>query len=167
MINIIGQYLKDLSIEVPNAPQIFLENGHQKPNIAISIDIDAKKIGENNNSENQTENFEIFEISLKISADANKSADAKEQKKQENILFVLEAVYSGIFKISQIDNQMIEQILLIYCPNLLFPFLRKIIANSVSDAGFPALMLDPIDFGDLYQKRLAAQKQNQEASVIN
>ncbi len=167
MINIIGQYLKDLSIEVPNSPQIFLENSYQKPNIAISIDIDAKKIAENSNPENKTENFEIFEISLKISANANKVADENEQKKQENILFILEAIYSGIFKISQIENQMIEQILLIYCPNLLFPFLRKIVASSVSDAGFPELMLDPIDFSDLYQKRLAVQKQKQEADVIN
>ncbi len=138
-IKIISQYIKDLSFEVPSAPSVFLEP-KDKPNIAIAIDIDAKKIS-----------AEVFEITLKISADAT-SSDEK--------LFICEITYSGIFALPKLEGEMLEQILLIYCPNLLFPFLRRIIANVTADAGFSSLMLDPIDFADLYARRKAVSNAN-------
>ena len=131
-IKVISQYIKDLSFETPSSPDIFLTN-QGKPDIELSIDIDAKK----------TTN-EIYEIILKISANAT----TKEKK-----IFLCEASYAGLFALQNIENEMIEQILLIYCPNLLFPFLRRLIANLTSDSGFPPLMIDPIDFADLYSKR--------------
>lgn len=131
-IKILGQYVKDLSFEVPSSPEIFL-NPQEKPDIAISINIDAKKLSD-----------DLYEISLKISADA--SADKKR-------IFVCEVIYSGIFSIQNVEDDMMEQILLIYCPNLLFPFARRIIANNTIDGGFPPLMLDPIDFTNLYKRR--------------
>jgi len=134
-IKILGQYVKDLSFEVPSSPEIFL-NPQEKPDIAISINIDAKKLSD-----------DLYEISLKISADA--SADKKR-------IFVCEVIYSGIFSIQNVEDDMMEQILLIYCPNLLFPFARRIIANNTIDGGFPPLMLDPIDFTDLYNRRQEA-----------
>jgi len=133
-IKVITQYIKDLSFESPDAPSVFL-NPQEKPNIKIAIDLDAKKIAE-----------EAFEVTLKINADAT----AKEK------LFICEITYAGIFSIKKIEGEMLEQVLLIYCPNLLFPFLRRIIANTTSDAGFAPLMLDPIDFAELYAKRKAA-----------
>lgn len=136
-VKIIGQYIKDLSFEVPNAPKVFLSQ-QGKPDIAISINIDATKVSDNN----------IFEVSLKITADAT----ANDER-----LFICEAVYSGVFAIQNVvEEEMLEQILLIYCPNLLFPFIRKVIANNTIDGGFPPLMLDPIDFADLYAKRKKA-----------
>ena len=131
-IKILTQYIKDLSFEIPGAPQIFLNN-QEKPNIGISVDIDAKKIAN-----------DAYEISLKIKAEA--------KIKEEN-LFICEVAYCGIFALQNIEDEMLEQILLVYCPNLLFPYLRRIVSNMVVDGGFPPLMLDPIDFAALYAKR--------------
>lgn len=143
-IRVIGQYIKDLSFEIPNAPKVFLSQ-QEKPDIALSVDIDAAKISEDN----------IFEVSLKISADAT--------VKKEN-LFLCEVIYSGIFLIEEkIEEEILEQVLLVYCPNLLFPFIRKVIANNVVDGGFPPLMIDPINFAELYEKR----RQAAESSPIN
>jgi len=133
-IKVISQYIKDLSFETPTSPELFL-SPQEKPDIALSIDIDAKKIS-----------AEIYEITLKITA----NAEAQTKK-----IFVCEVSYSGLFALQNIENDMIEQILLIYCPNLLFPFIRRIISNLTIDGGFPPLMIDPIDFSDLYSKRKA------------
>ncbi len=132
-IKVLGQYIKDLSFEVPSAPEVFLQD-NQKPDINLSIDIDAKKISEEG----------TYEVTLKISAEASSA----EQK-----VFICEAAYSGIFLISNINDDEIEQVLLIYCPNILFPFIRRIITNVVIDGGFPPLMVEPINFAELYQKR--------------
>ena len=131
-IKILGQYIKNLSFDIPNAPQVFLNN-KEKPNIAISVDIDAKKIAN-----------DAYEVTLKIKADAS----AKEQK-----VFNCDISYCGIFALSNIENENLEQILLVYCPNLVFPYLRRVISSTVSDGGFPPLMLEPIDFNAIYQKR--------------
>jgi preprotein translocase subunit SecB len=134
-IKIVSQYIKDLAFELPSAPQVFL-NQQDKPNIEISIDIDAKKIAE-----------EVFEVTLKISANATIENDP---------FFNCRLAYCGLFSLQKLEGEMLEQILLIYCPNLLFPFLRRIITNVTSDAGLSPLMLDPIDFADLYNRRKAA-----------
>ena len=84
-------------------------------------------------------------------------------KKLAKILFKCDITYAGIFQIGQIDNDMIEQILLIYCPNLLFPYLRRIISNLTTDAGLAPLMIDPIDFATLYTKR----KQAENSTPVN
>jgi len=131
-IKVISQYIKDLSFETPHSPDIFLAN-QGKPDIELSIDIDAKKISD-----------EIYEVILKISANAT----TKEKK-----IFLCEVSYAGLFSLQNIEAEMIEQILLIYCPSLIFPFIRRLIANLTSDSGFPPLMIDPIDFTDLYSKR--------------
>jgi preprotein translocase subunit SecB len=134
-IKIISQFIKTISFNAPEAPQVFLKP-IERPDINVSIDINATKIGEEN-----------FEVTLKISADA---------KTKENKLFNCEVIYAGIFGLQKLEGEMLEQVLLIYCPNLLFPFLRRIIANATIDAGFSPLMLDPIDFADLYARRKAA-----------
>jgi len=132
-VKIHAQYIKDLSFKISNTPDIFL-NPQDKPDVGLSIDIDAKKISEDG----------LHEIILKISATAT-------QAKAE--LFKCDLSYAGLFNISKVKEDMIEQILLIYCPNLLFPFLRKIIASTTADAGLSPLMLDPIDFAALYARK--------------
>ncbi|MCE3255276.1 MAG: protein-export chaperone SecB [Rickettsiaceae bacterium] len=129
-----SQYIKDLSFEVPNAPEVFLTPA-TKPDIELSIDIDAKRLSVN-----------AFEVILKIKAEA---------KANEQIIFICELYYGGVFILDEKiqDKKEIEQILLIYCPNVLFPFARRIIADCVADGGFPPLMLEPINFSELYQKR--------------
>ena len=143
-VKISSQYIKDLSFEVPNAPDIFLTPA-LKPDISLSIDIDAKRLSVN-----------AFEVTLKIKADAKGNVDENEQA-----VFICELSYAGVFILDEKiqDPQEIEPILLIYCPNILFPFARKIIAGCTIDGGFPPLMLEPINFSDLYQKR-AGHKAN-------
>lgn len=141
-IKVLSQYIKDLSFEVPNSPQIFLGE-QQKPDIAVTIDIDAQKI-----------HNDLYEVTLKIIADA--------QANDERV-FICEVAYSGIFSVENVGDHNIEQILVVYCPNLLFPFARRIIANNTLDSGFPPLMINPIDFGELYTRR----KNTQETQPAN
>ena len=138
-IRINSQYVKDLSFEVPNAPEIFLTPA-LKPDITLSIDIDAKRLSVN-----------AFEVILKIDAEA---------KGNDKVIFICELSYAGVFTLDEKiqDQTEVEEILLIYCPNMLFPFARKIIAGCTIDGSFPPLMLEPIDFADLYQKRAAQAK---------
>ena len=161
-INIINQYIKDLSIELPHSPQIFLEQSG-KPNINISIDIDAKKLINNEKEEDK----KIFEVILKISAEAETTAiqSGDNSKQEAKKLFILEISYAGLFQINEENTEIIEQILLIYCPNLLFPFLRRIASNVVGDAGLPPLMLEPIDFNELYNRR--SKQTKEEDKKIN
>lgn len=131
-LKIVSQYIKNLNFDLPSAPQVFLQQ-QDKPDIAIKVDIDAKKLGD-----------DLFEVSLKIGANAT----IKKEK-----FFNCDITYAGIFSIKKVEEQMLEQVLLIYCPNLIFPFLRRIITNIATDAGLAPLMLDPIDFADLYNRR--------------
>lgn len=133
-IKIAKQYIKELSIKVPNSPEVFVNN-QEKPNIEISIDIDAKKISDLA--------YEII-LKLKASADTGK-------------LFEADIQYAGIFAFEEgSDIKNLEETLLVECPNLLFPFTRSVISNLTSDAGFSPLMIDPIDFALLYKKRKEA-----------
>ncbi len=136
-IKVVAQYIKDLSFETPLSPEIYMNN-FDKPDISLNIDIDAKKINEN-----------LYEVVLKLSAKAD-------TVKPDKNIFLCEIAYAGLFMIeTPQENDMLEQILLIYCPNLLFPYIRKIISGLTMDSNFPPLMLDPIDFADLYMKRKA------------
>lgn len=134
-IKVFGQYIKDLSFEVPNSPEIFLKP-QEKPDIELSINIDATKVADQH-----------YEVTLKIVADASSKGDK---------VFICEIAYSGIFSITDAEEEELEKVLLIYCPNMLFPFVRRIVANNTIDGGFPPLMLDLIDFTDLYNKRKKA-----------
>ncbi len=146
-VKVISQYIKTLSFEVPDAPAIFLKP-NAKPDVEISIDLDARKINEENG----------YEITLKFVAKA---------KNKENELFDLEIIYGGIFALDGIKEEMLEQILLIYCPSLLFPFLRRIISNLTADAGMTPLMINPIDFAALYSSKKKAVKAVPENNTKN
>ncbi len=129
-----GQYIKDLSFENPGAPQT-LANTKERPDIDVSVDVKAGAIGD-----------DIFEVALTLSC----KAVAGEEK---NTLFVCELTYGGVFTIKGVPDAEKEPALLVFCPNLLFPFARRIVADSTRDGGFPPLLLDPIDFGRLYAQR--------------
>ncbi len=146
-VKIISQYIKTLSFEVPEAPSIFL-NLKGKPDVEVSVDLDARKINDNNS----------YEITLKFITNA---------KIQNSVLFDLEIIYGGIFTLEGIKDDMLEQILLIYCPSLLFPYLRRIISNLTSDAGLTPLMINPIDFAELYNRKNKALKATPENNTKN
>lgn len=128
-----GQYVKDLSFEAPNTPQIFSALQSAPPQIQVDIDVQA---------ENKQNN--LFEVVLKIRAEAR----AKEQ-----LVYLLEIEYGGVFT-ANVPPEHLGAVLLIECPMILFPFLRRIIADMTSDGGFAPLMLSPIDFADLYRQRI-------------
>jgi len=128
------QFTKDLSFEVPGAPGIFATLREQ-PRVDLALDVQARPIQEGEN---------VFEISLIIRADA-KTADGTP-------CFIAELTYCGIFTIN-VPQEHLEPVLLVECPRLLFPFARNILADVTSSGGFPPVMLNPIDFVQLWQNR--------------
>lgn len=132
-----AQYVKDLSFENPNAPAS-LANLKQSPSINVNVDIQVNKLDDT-----------IFEVSLIITA---KAKSAKED------IFIVELSYAGVFTVNVSDGER-NLALMIYCPSLLFPFARSIIASTTRDGGFPPLMLEPIDFAVLYK--------NHQQSMVN
>ena len=129
------QYLKDLSFENPKAPDS-LKIFDSKPEIKIDIDINSKPL--------KNHGDDIYEVNLMIKG----STTVKNE-----IMFLIEATYSGIFTIKNAPSDVLEKVLLIECPKFLFPFLRTIIANNTRDGGFPPLMITPIDFVGLYESK--------------
>ena len=126
-----AQYMKDFSFESPNAPQSLVPNQGQ-PQISVNVDVQAKGVAP-----------EMFEVAIRLNADA-KIADKP--------AFLVELVYAGLFTLKNIPAEALEQVCLIECPRLLFPFARRIVADATRDGGFPPLMLDPIDFAELYRR---------------
>lgn len=138
-----AQYVKDLSFENPKAPASLIANP-ERPNIEATVDVQAAKAGD-----------DVYEVSLKIRASAKRGSD---------IIFLTELTYAGVFTLKNIPEQEMEPALLIFCPNLIFPFARRVVADVTRDGGFPPLMLDPIDFATLYTKKREAAAQKKSAS---
>ena len=126
------QYVKDLSFENPHAP-LSLTKISQQPNIDFNIDINAQKFEEDN-----------YEVTLSITAKATDKADDK------YTIFITELKYAGLFTIKEDNESKIEEVLLVHCPNLLFPFARRIVADTTRDGAFPPLMMQPVNFLQLY-----------------
>ncbi len=139
-MGIMGQYLKDLSFENPNAPTSLAMQDTQ-PQINIAVNVNANQLGEQD-----------YEVSLEI------EAKAEHDKK---VVFNVEMTYCGIFHLENIPEEAMGPVILVECPRMLFPFARRILADATRDGGFPPLMLDPIDFGAMYAQRMAAQAEEQ------
>ncbi len=134
-MKILGQYIKDLSFENPNAPQSLAGQDGQ-PEINISVNVNAKPMSETD-----------FEVELHLNAKA---------EGKSSVVFAAELLYAGIFRLENIPQEALHPIVLVECPRMLFPFARQIIADVSRNGGFPPLMLDPIDFAAMYQQRAAA-----------
>ena len=132
-----AQYIKDLSVEVPGAPTIYGLMQSNKPDVSVNIDVNVQPLQD-----------KTYEVVLVVKADC---------KLDEQVAFLVELSYGGVFVINA-PNEHIEPMLLIECPRLLFPFARNIVADSTRDAGFPPVLLSPVDFHALYSQ----QKQNQQ-----
>lgn len=141
-LTIHGQYIKDLSFEVPNAPGIYGKMMQDQPDVSVNVDVDAAKLTENQ-----------FEVTVKIRADC---------KVKEDVAFICELAYGGIFEIN-VPQEHLEPMLLIECPRMLFPFARHIVANTTRDGSFPPMMLNPVDFAGMYRDRLEALAAQKEA----
>lgn len=129
-ITINSQYIKDLSLEIPYAPEIFKEMTSQ-PNLKVDVAIESKKINES------------YNVTLKV----NLNGDINDKK-----LFVLELSYAALVTLN-VPQEHIEPIIAIEIPRLLFPFARNIVTQCLTEGGLPPLMLNPIDFAALYMAR--------------
>jgi len=131
-IQILGQYVKDLSFENPGAP---LLNPTTRPQIDLGVDLQARPL--------DGDRYEV-EMKLRVST----QADGKP-------MFLLELVYAGLILVQSAPQEIVQQVLYIDVPHLIFPFARRIVADAIRDGGMPPLMIEPIDFGSLYRARQA------------
>lgn len=136
-MNILAQYVKDLSFENPHAPNS-LRPRDKAPEISININVNPTPLSETD-----------FEVELKLDA---KAADGEE------VLFNVELVYAGLFRIENVPQEALQAAVLIECPRLLFPFARQIMADATRNGSFPPLMIDPVDFAQLFRQRMAEQE---------
>ena len=133
-------YVKDLSLEVPNAPAIYLER--ETPEIGLQLQTGALKVGD-----------DIFEVTLTATVTA---------KIGEKTVFLVEVGQSGLFRIRNVPEENIEPLLAIACPNILFPYAREVVSESVTRAGFAPVVLQPVNFEAMYAAR-AQQEQTADA----
>lgn len=144
--NVLGQYIKDLSFESPHAPGV-LQGRIEKPNLEISVNVNAENIAD--------DQFEVV-----INFEGKASTDT-------NTIYNIELVYGGVFRLINIPDHVIRPMLLVDCPALLFPFVRRIVSDITRDGGFPPLMLDPIDFAGLYRANIEQEKEGMPSEMIN
>lgn len=143
-MRILGQFIRDLSFE--NIVSQKGVNGEVQPDVQVQVNLDAKK----RTVENQYEVITKFRVESK-----NKGGDS--------MLFLLELEYGGIFLIENIAEEQLHPFLLIECPRMLFPFVRRIVSDVTRDGGFPPLNLDTVDFVALYRQELIRRAQAEAA----
>ena len=137
-----AQYVKDLSFEAPNAPEIFQELGDNPPSdIPITVDMRARQMNE-----------QAFEVQLQVTAQA---------KNSDKTAFMCELLYAAVVSLN-VPEEHVQPALLVEVPRLLFPYARKIVADCTQDGGFPPLLLQPVDFMQIYQQKMS-QAAAQEA----
>ena len=137
-LNILAQYLKDLSFESPGAPMSLRGGQDKPPAININVNVNANSIADKQ-----------YDVTLTLSAKAQYDA---------NVLFNVEMVYGGVFQIDGFPQEHMLPLLFVECPRLIFPFARQIVAEATRNGGFPPLLIDPIDFGTMFQKRMAEEQ---------
>jgi preprotein translocase subunit SecB len=135
-LRILGQYLKDLSFENPNAP-MSLTPQQTQPDINIAVNVNARNLAPTD-----------YEVELHL--DAKATLEGK-------VVFAAELLYAGVFRLENFPQNLLHPAVLIECPRMLFPFARQILADATRNGGFPPLMLDPIDFAVMYQRRMQQQ----------
>ncbi len=138
-------YVKDLSLEIPNAPQVFLER--ETPEVGIELHHSAAAIGEG-----------VFEAVITVTVTS---------KIGDKTVFLVEVAQAGIFQVRNVPNEAVEGILGVTCPNILFPYARETVSDMVTRAGFPPVLLSPINFEALYlqQKQQQAQQSGEQPAT--
>jgi preprotein translocase subunit SecB len=150
VFNIQRVYLKDLSLEQPNSPAIFLEQ--ELPTVEVEIDVKADRLADG-----------VYETTV---------AGTVTAKVKDKVAFLIEAKQAGIFEIRNLPLEQLDPLMGIACPTILFPYLRSNIADAVTRAGFPPIHLAEINFQALYEQRLAQLQQQAaqgapEGSALN
>lgn len=140
-IGIITQYVKDLSVENPNAPDAF--QWPEPPQIDVQFNIAAESAG-----------TEVHEVTLKLTLTA---------ASQRGTIYIVDLAYCGLVGMRNVPEDQAHAFLYAEAPRLLFPFARSVVASAVRDAGFPPLLVDPVDFGGIYAQQLAARRAEEAA----
>lgn len=138
--NLATQYIRDLSFENPGAPGSNVAGG-ASPSFSVGINVAVKK-----------QETDAYAVELQLNAKAQRDA---------TVLFNVELVYGGVFRLKNVPEAQLAPLLMVECPRLLFPFARHVLSSTVQQGGFPPLMLDPVDFQALYiqnLQRLQAQQ---------
>ncbi len=145
-VGVLSQYIKDLSVENPNAPDSY--NWTSQPQIDVQVNIQSNALNE-----------EVHEVALKLNVKATG---------EKGISFIVELVYCGLFGLRNVPEEAAHPFLFAEAPRIIFPFARRILADAVRDAGYPPLMLEPIDFNQLYvqqREQGAAQPDGEQPPV--
>ncbi len=129
-------YVKDLSLEVPNAPQVFMSNDAPQLQVQLSQAV-------------QSMDGALFEVTLNVTVTA---------KVGDKTVFLVEVAQAGIFQIRNVPQSELDPILGMVCPNVIFPYARETVSDTVNRAGFPPVLLAPVNFEALYQQRMAEQQ---------
>ncbi|HJW25534.1 MAG TPA: protein-export chaperone SecB [Rhodocyclaceae bacterium] len=131
-------YVKDLSVEVPNAPEVFLEQA--SPQVEIQLNTEGRGLGEG-----------VFEVVLTVTVTA---------KSEDKTVFLVEVGQGGVFRIVNVPEEQIEPLVAVACPNILFPYAREVVSDAITRAGFAPIVLQPVNFEAMYMARLEQQQQS-------
>ena len=132
-MSLVGQYVRDLSFESPGAPSsIMLGSGNPTFNVGINVNVKPQAA-------------EIFAVEITLNAKADRD---------NAVLFAVELIYGGVFRIRNVVDPQLTQLLMIECPRLIFPFARQVLASVTQQGGFPPLMMEPVDFAQVYMQNL-------------
>jgi preprotein translocase subunit SecB len=145
-VRVMAQYIKDLSFESPNIHKL-LDGPGEAPNLRVEVNVNASKVNAN-----------AFESVINFKADASNKAGT---------IYDLELAYAGMFQVENLPEPALEPFLLIECPTLLFPFVRRLVADLTREGGFPPLMLDPINFANLFARRQQERAAQAQAKPAN
>ncbi|MDD5180687.1 MAG: protein-export chaperone SecB [Gallionellaceae bacterium] len=133
VFNIEKLYVKDLSLEIPHAPGIFLEIENPHVDLQMHTQVNAIEDG-------------LYEVTLTVTVTSQIAA-------KDKVVFLIEAKQSGIFQVRNLPPQELEPVLWVVCPNILYPYLREVVSNMAVRAGFAPVLLNPVNFDALYQQQ--------------
>jgi preprotein translocase subunit SecB len=142
-LSVVGQYIRDLSFENPDGPNS-IGPGKTSPGFNVGVNVQIKK-----------QSDDVYAVELTLNTKAER--DGK-------VLFNIELVYGGLFRLQNVADNQLSPLLMIECPRLLFPFARQVLANVTQSGGFPPLMLEPIDFVALYRQNLQKMAEQAQAA---
>ena len=138
-------YVKDLSLEIPNAPQIFIQR--EAPQVSIELGNNVSMLEEG-----------VFEVVITVTVTS---------KIEDKTVFLVEVAQAGIFQVRNVPAENLEMIAGVTCPNILFPYARQTISDVVTRAGFPPVLLNPINFEALYAQQKQQQQAQQSGATVN
>ena len=144
--SLVGQYIRDLSFENPNAPTSVLA-GSGNPGFSVNINVGVKKQAD-----------DLYAVELTLNAKA---------EREGNMLFNVELVYGGVFRMRNIPEANLPPLLMVEAPRLIFPFARQVLANVTQQGGFPPVMMEPVDFNAIFRQNLANLQNQARATAPN